>query len=359
MEGWRHIINPALKEKGLKKLAWFKVDDGLHSSKKVMMIPRAQRLAAVGLWTIAGSWSAHQLTDGLIPDYMLKEWGATKKLVDALLQCGLWVTVQPSSDDQATVNAWSRAGQAFANWAEYQPTKEEVDAQREKNREKVRKWREGKKKVTEDVTGVQPGNTPVSNPSPDPTRPDPTHLTTTNVVVEAPEGAPAAAAELPIDTLPGTVGEPTQTAPATPKKFRAKPRRQIPKDFQLSEELKAWTQTELPNPEKPYGEIFMKFVNYYTENKIVRADWDLTWKNWIKRESEAGPGRAPAAQRFPTLIERQQAAAETMHAAVMAKAAQPKVTVETDWGVFEMTETEAAQHYANLEATPEPLELTT
>ena len=39
-------------------MAWFKVDDGFHSSRKVLSIPRRSRLAAIGAWTIAGAWCA-------------------------------------------------------------------------------------------------------------------------------------------------------------------------------------------------------------------------------------------------------------------------------------------------------------
>ena len=36
-------------------MAWFKVDDRLYSSLKVMRIPRRLRASAIGLWTMAGS----------------------------------------------------------------------------------------------------------------------------------------------------------------------------------------------------------------------------------------------------------------------------------------------------------------
>ena len=76
-------------------MAWFKVDDKLHSSRKVMSIPKRQRLAAIGLWTLAGSWSADQETDGIIPDYMIAEWGGTRAVVQALVDAGLWRTFEP------------------------------------------------------------------------------------------------------------------------------------------------------------------------------------------------------------------------------------------------------------------------
>lgn len=143
-------------------MAWFKVDDKLHSSRKLMKIPRSHRLAALGLWTLAGSWSADQLTDGHVPEYMVEEWGGNQTLVDWLIKADLW---QKVSD-----------GSQFKNWAEYQPTKAEIEEGREKNREKLRKWRERNQGTNEDVTGLQEGSKPGSNPAPDPTRPDPTNI---------------------------------------------------------------------------------------------------------------------------------------------------------------------------------------
>ena len=143
-------------------MAWFKVDDKLHSAPKLLSIPRKYRLAALGLWTISGSWSADQLTDGKVPDYMVEEWGGTKALVEWLVKSGLWVKVDDASQ--------------FKNWGEYQPTRADIEAEREKNREKLRKWRERNQGSNSDVTGLQTGYEPDSNPAPDPTRPDPTPI---------------------------------------------------------------------------------------------------------------------------------------------------------------------------------------
>lgn len=143
-------------------MAWFKVDDKLHSAPKLLSIPRKYRLAALGLWTISGSWSADQLTDGKVPDYMVEEWGGTKTLVEWLVKSGLWVKVDGASQ--------------FKNWGEYQPTRADIEAEREKNREKLRKWRERNQGGNSDVTGLHTGFEPDSNPAPDPTRPDPTPI---------------------------------------------------------------------------------------------------------------------------------------------------------------------------------------
>lgn len=110
---------------------WFKVDDGFHSSKKLLSIPKRHRLAAAGLWVVAGSWCGDQLTDGHVPDYMLKEWGATPALVNALLESGLWEAVENAN--------------VFYKWHEYQPSKQDVDAERATSRARMRRLRASRK----------------------------------------------------------------------------------------------------------------------------------------------------------------------------------------------------------------------
>lgn len=141
-------------------MAWFKVDDKLHTSRKLLSIPRRYRLSALGLWTLAGSWSADQLTDGKVPDYMVEEWGGTKVLVDWLVKSDLWQEIPD--------------GTQFKNWAEYQPTKATIEGEREKNREKLRKWRERNQGSTKGDNRDETGYEPDGNPAPVPTRPDPT-----------------------------------------------------------------------------------------------------------------------------------------------------------------------------------------
>lgn len=105
-----------------------------------MRIPRRLRVAAVGLWTMAGAWSAHDLTDGFIPWYMIEEFGAADEHADALVMTGLWVKVEEGSENS---EGTSEAGFQFANWDEYQPTKAEVEERRRKDREKKQRQRRG------------------------------------------------------------------------------------------------------------------------------------------------------------------------------------------------------------------------
>jgi hypothetical protein len=93
-------------------MPWFKVDDGFSTSRKVISIPRRDRLAAVGLWTMAGNFAAKELTDGHVPAYVLDDLGATPELIDLLVASGLW-----DRDEQGEI--W------FHDWCEYQPSASE------------------------------------------------------------------------------------------------------------------------------------------------------------------------------------------------------------------------------------------
>lgn len=68
-------------------MTWFKVDDSLHSHPK----QTAASLAAIGLWTVAGSWSANHLTDGFVPDHQIPSLSRGQvELAKELVSAGLW-----------------------------------------------------------------------------------------------------------------------------------------------------------------------------------------------------------------------------------------------------------------------------
>jgi hypothetical protein len=136
-------------------MPWFKVDDNLGSLVETTRIPRAHRGAAMGLWVLAGSWSARELTDGHIPAHMVDELCSTAEDAQRLVECGLWVTV----DD----------GWQFARWEGEQPLREAVLEGRRKNAERQNKWRNGQRNA---VTDAVTDNVSAAPPTrPDPTRP--------------------------------------------------------------------------------------------------------------------------------------------------------------------------------------------
>lgn len=147
-------------------MPWFKVDDAFHASRKVRSIPPRQRFAAIGLWAVAGSWCSQEMTDGHVPDYMIREWGATAKVVDALVDCGLWERV--------------RGGFEFCSWLEYNPSKAQTKAERDASKARMQASRDrrrakdaGQKDEDANVATQRPRNSVDVLQRPDPTRPDP------------------------------------------------------------------------------------------------------------------------------------------------------------------------------------------
>jgi hypothetical protein len=123
-------------------MTWFKVDDRLHGHRKA----RIAGPAAMGLWVLAGSWAADQLTDGFVPRSQVHAFAENAlELVERLVSVELWLpTVQLGED-----------GWLFHDWTDFQPTKADVMARREFEREKKRKKRSC-------PPGTTPGNPPGS-----------------------------------------------------------------------------------------------------------------------------------------------------------------------------------------------------
>lgn len=69
----------------------FLVDDSFHSHPKQL----AASLAAVGLWSVAGSWSNEHLTDGFVPDHVLQSLARGQvELAKELVSAGLWQRIK-------------------------------------------------------------------------------------------------------------------------------------------------------------------------------------------------------------------------------------------------------------------------
>lgn len=115
-------------------MAWGKVDDGLYSSTKW----RAAKKGSRALWTTALSWSMDQLTDGAIPRHVLPMLDGTRGEAADLVRVGLW---------EVTDDGW-----LFHDWAEYQPSRDQVLAERGAAKERQRRARVKAKEARESRT---------------------------------------------------------------------------------------------------------------------------------------------------------------------------------------------------------------
>lgn len=143
-------------------MPWFKVDDNFYDHPKVDELP----VSAVGVWTLAGAYSARHLTDGFIPASRVSKLGGSEDDTSALVSAGLW--------DEA------EGGFQFHNWDEYQPTKSDVESRRDYERDRKARQRRNKAgqftESEECPTGTPDGTTSGTTGGSHtvPTRPDPT-----------------------------------------------------------------------------------------------------------------------------------------------------------------------------------------
>ncbi|MCZ4498520.1 MAG: hypothetical protein JWQ74_1073, partial [Marmoricola sp.] len=108
---------------------WFKVDDKLHDHPKVQRLLETGDGAALGLWLLAGSWSGDQLSDGLVPMFVMGRWCVPdwQRLATRLCEVGLW-----TSEDVD-----GRPHYRFHDWTDYNDPREKILADREAERMRV------------------------------------------------------------------------------------------------------------------------------------------------------------------------------------------------------------------------------
>ena len=143
-------------------MTWGKVDDNLAFHPKVLQAGNE----AMGLWIRALSYSCQQLTDGFIPSTVVGVFDGFDS-AERLVQSGLWHLAD--------------GGYQFNDWADYQPTRKDVESKRES----VRSARsEAGKRGAEKRWNGKPDGKAMANEwqtdSPDPTRPVPDPLTVVN-----------------------------------------------------------------------------------------------------------------------------------------------------------------------------------
>lgn len=152
-------------------MTWFRVDDMFWSHPKTLELP----VDAVGLWTLAGAWCAGHLTDGKVPASILRRISPasparTKSLAEELVAAGLW----ERADD----------GYQFHQWLDHQPSREKVQSERERSKERQARFKAQRRRNAEPSPSPQRDGNGVTNALPQrhaqrrgnaaPTRPDPT-----------------------------------------------------------------------------------------------------------------------------------------------------------------------------------------
>ena len=145
-------------------MSWFPVDDGAHSHPKF----RKAGLAAVGLWTLSGSFCMNYLTDGFVPEWFVKQHPRGLSLAMRLVDAKLW-----KSGSRGNEKGW-----VFHDWKP-ECTKDHVEQARANARARKQKSRESYKdsqdqsRVTGRVTDADRNADVLGLVQPNPTQPNP------------------------------------------------------------------------------------------------------------------------------------------------------------------------------------------
>lgn len=105
-------------------MPWGRLDDGLYDHPKLDALGR-QRLAAVGLWTLAISWCNRRLTDGLVPAERIRLLGGTPALAELLVTAGLFDRTE--------------TGYAIHDFLAFNESRVDIELRREADRKRKRK----------------------------------------------------------------------------------------------------------------------------------------------------------------------------------------------------------------------------
>lgn len=132
-------------------MTWAKVDDTLHSHRKV----RRAGLEAMGLWLLGLSHCAAHLTDGEIHEEDVEHLCGSAKLAERLagklVAAGFWVRTE--------------AGWRYHDWGDYQPTRSHVLAERARKAEAGRQGGLARARNVAQALGQAPAEAAAKQPA--------------------------------------------------------------------------------------------------------------------------------------------------------------------------------------------------
>ena len=242
---------------------WFKVDDRLWSHPKWLHLSAY----AKALWIPAASYCVEYMSDGRITRYALVTFepdgasnGVTACATRELIDAGLW-----EETDQEGVYQ-------FHDWEHYQMTKAQYQAEKSKNAERQKAFRNRKRNAN--VTANVTQTSRVTNSAPNP---NPNHI----------EKEPTYVGKKSSDSPPqGT------TAPR--KRDATKRGTRLPDNWQPNQALLDWARTNHPHVNLDFETA--QFVDYWLASSgknAVKLDWDRTWQTWIRRTAQTTSRNQP------------------------------------------------------------------
>ena len=209
-------------------MTWFRMDDSIYDHPKMDDVS----LAAAGLWALAGTYCARHLTDGVVSLRAIQRLGGDAVLAAELVAAGLW---------RATSDGW-----IFHDWHDYQPSRADILAEREKAKQRQKAWRD-KRERNAVSNAVSNGVTNSAPTRPDPTRPDP--------------------------EVHKSVAQKRATPP--------------PPVLPITDAMRQWAATKAPGVN--LEDETERLLDWARANGKTFKDWTAAWRNWIKKSKDFAP----------------------------------------------------------------------
>lgn len=111
-------------------MVWFRVDDGLDDHAKVRRLGR-DKVAAMGVWLLCGSWASRNLTDGFVPAEIAERHDPKLKMAARLVAVGLWEHAEKDGEP----------GYSYHDWSDRQPSRADVEKNRRDNAKRQQEFR--------------------------------------------------------------------------------------------------------------------------------------------------------------------------------------------------------------------------
>jgi hypothetical protein len=240
-------------------MPWARFDDRFPSNRKVRLLSDA----AFRLYVSAICWSAENLTDGVVKKTELRlvsDVKAASRRAQELVEAGLF-------------EALEGGGWKVHDYHEYNPTAEQVKADRAAKTARQQRWRQKQQGDTPDPQ--PPGNRPDVDASTDASR----------------DGAGDAAprARVPDPTRP----VPTDGADAGGESAGSGPRAAEPDGptpieidgFHLTDAMRRWALQTF-GPAIDVDHSTQQFVSHYRSTGARRKSWPDAWQKWIRDDAQ-------------------------------------------------------------------------
>lgn len=242
-------------------MTWARFDDQFPINRKVNGLTDTE----FRLHVEAIIWCARELTDGRVGRNELDLVSRTRsprKHVAKLVIRSLWhLGDEDCPSVKCPAHVENRVDKAFDGWLihdyfEYQFTKEQVLAEREKNAQRQKKYRDQQKQNRHGISNE--GSNGVTNRPP----------------------------SRPVPSRSSPSGEPKEPPPASPGPPQGSRGTRLPDDFPVTDDMTAWARDSAPSCGPTDHEAFCDYWRGVAGAKGRKADWTATWRNWMRREQE-------------------------------------------------------------------------